>query len=200
VERLKPSNVVIVDDRGRDLTAILDDDDDFKGISEKQLKIVSEFEKKLERKILKALSETLGYDRVKVVVSAEMDFTKMEKREELYDPDMTAVVSQQKKKERTTGTGVAGIPGATANIPPGAGAGGGGTINTEKSEVITNFEVSKKEIYTADYAPKQVLIWKVCFYVSACLYSFHYPDEEAGKKREGYSRSSSYTYKGADGW
>ncbi len=154
VERLRPSNVVIIDDRGRDLTALLDEGDEFKGVSEKQLKIVSEFERKLEKKILKALSETIGYDKVKVVVSAEMDFTKMEKKEEIYDPDMTAVVSQQKKKERTTGTGIGGIPGATANIPPGAGAGGGGTINTEKSEVTTNFEVSKKEIYTADYAPK----------------------------------------------
>ncbi len=153
VERLKPSNVVIIDDRGRDLTALIDEDE-FTGLSEKQLEIVYQFEKNLEKKILKTLSEAIGYGKVKVVVSAEMDFTKQEKKEEIYDPDMTAVVSQQKKKERTTGTGIGGVPGATANIPPGAGVQGGGNINTEKSEVITNFEVSKKEVYTVDYAPK----------------------------------------------
>ncbi len=153
VERLKASNVVIIDDRGRDLTALVEEDE-FTGLNEKQLEIVYQFERNLEKKVLKTLSEAIGYGKVKVVVSAEMDFTKQEKKEEIYDPDMTAVVSQQKRKERTTGTGVGGIPGATANIPPGAGVQAGGNINTEKSEVVTNFEVSKKEIYTVDYAPK----------------------------------------------
>ncbi len=153
VPRLKPQKVVVVDDRGRELTAMLDEGESH--IRERELKVKYEFERKLEREVQKALEEALGYGSVKVKVSAELDFTKREQKEEIYDPDMTAVVSQQKKKERTTGGGVAGVPGAQANIPPGAGAvAGGGQVITERSETITNYEVSKKEVYTLDPAFK----------------------------------------------
>ncbi|MCS6957490.1 MAG: flagellar basal-body MS-ring/collar protein FliF [Aquificaceae bacterium] len=146
VPRLKPKNVVVVDDKGRDLTALLEED-----IRDKELKLKSEYEKRLEKEVQRALEEVLGYGSVRVKVSAELDFTRREQREEIYDPDMTAVVSQQKKKERSTSGGVAGIPGTQANIPPATGAiAGAGQVLTEKSETITNYEVSKKEVYSVD--------------------------------------------------
>ncbi len=149
VPRLKPKNVVVVDDKGRDLTAIVDEAED--AVRDKELRMKAEFERKLEREVQKALEEALGFGTVKVKVSADLDFTRREQREEIYDPDMTAVVSQQKKKERTTTGGTAGIPGAQANIPPGAGAvAGAGQVLTERSETITNYEVSKKEVYSVD--------------------------------------------------
>ncbi len=149
VENLKVENVVVIDDRGRNLTAALDDKEE--EISDKQLKIKKEFEKELEKKIQTALEEALGYGNVKVRVSAELDFSRVQRKEEIYDPEMTAVVSEQKRKERTTGGPVGGIPGAAANIPPGTGAVQGqmGTV-TEKKESIVNYEVSKKEIVSVD--------------------------------------------------
>ncbi len=145
VENLKPQNVVVIDDRGRNLTLALEEGEE--EISNKQLKIRREFEKDLERKIQTALESALGYGNVNVRVSAELDFSRVQRREEIYDPDMTAVVSEQKRKERTTGVPVGGVPGTAANIPPGTGAvqGQAGTM-TEKKETITNYEVSKKEI------------------------------------------------------
>jgi len=144
VENLKPRNVIVIDDRGRNLTAALEEK---REIPSRQLKIRREFERELENKIQSALEAALGYGNVKVRVSAELDFRKVQKREEIYDPDMTAVVSEQKRKERTTGVPAGGVPGAAANIPPGTGAvqGQGGVI-TEKKETITNYEVSKKEV------------------------------------------------------
>jgi flagellar M-ring protein FliF len=148
VPRLNPKNVVVVDDKGRDLTALLEEDEILK---DKELKLKAEFEKNLERKIQKTLEEALGVGTVKVKVSADIDFTRREQKEEIYDPDMTAIVSQQKKKERTFGAVVGGVPGAGANVPPGAGAvQGAGPLTLEKSETITNYEVSKKEVYTQD--------------------------------------------------
>ncbi len=153
VPRLKPKNVVVVDDKGRDLTAMLEDTEDT--LRDRELKLKAEFERRLEREVQRALEEAIGFGSVKVKVSADLDFTKREQKEEIYDPDMTAVVSQQKKKERTTTGGVAGVPGAQANIPPGAGAVvGAGQVLTEKSETITNYEVSKKEVYSVDPAIK----------------------------------------------
>jgi len=121
-------------------------------LKDKELKLKAEFEKNLESKIQRTLEEALGVGTIKVNVSADIDFTRREQKEEIYDPDMTAIVSQQKKKERTFGVVVGGVPGAGANVPPGAGAvqGAGGPLTSEKSETITNYEVSKKEVYTQD--------------------------------------------------
>ncbi len=147
VPKLKPQNVVVVNDKGVDLTALLEEEEDIK-VSEKELKLKLEYEKNVEKKVQAALESTLGFGRVKVRVSADLDFSRFKQKEELFDPDMTAVVSQQKKKERTEGTGTGGVPGAQANIPPGTGVGTGGQFISEKSETITNYEVSKKETYT----------------------------------------------------
>lgn len=149
VENLKPENVVVIDDRGRNLTAMLDEGKE--EISNRQLRIRRELERELEKKVQTALEEALGYGNVKVRVSVELDFSKVQRREEIYDPDMTAVVSEQKKKEKTIGAPMGGVPGAQANIPPGTGAvqGQQGTI-TERKESITNYEVSKKEIVSVD--------------------------------------------------
>lgn len=150
VEDLKPENVVVIDDKGRNLTSILEEKGE-EAVSSKQLSVKREVEKDLEKKIQTALEEALGYGNVKVRVSVELDFSKVQKKEEIYDPDMTAVVSEQKRKERTTGTPVGGVPGAEANIPPGTGAviGQSGVI-AEKSETITNYEVSKREVVSVD--------------------------------------------------
>jgi flagellar M-ring protein FliF len=131
VPRLSPKKVVVVDDKGSDLTALIEEDEILK---DKGLKLKAEFEKNLERKIQKTLEEALGVGTVKVKVSADTDFTKREQKEEIYDPDMTAIVSQQKKKERTFGAVVGGVPGAGANVPPGAGAvqGAGGPLTSTK--------------------------------------------------------------------
>lgn len=149
VPRLKPNRVVVIDHMGRDLTAMLEEREEYIGARELKLKL--EFEKRLERDIQRALEEVVGYGNVRVKVYADLDFTRREQKEEIYDPEMTAIVSQQKKKERTLGGGVGGVPGVQANIPPGQGAvAGGGQVITEKSETITNYEVSKKEVYTSD--------------------------------------------------
>jgi len=147
VPRLKAKNVVVVDDKGRDLTA---QTEDLELIKDKELRLKAEFEKNLERKIQKTLEEALGFGTVKVRVSADIDFTKREQREEIYDPEGIAIVSQQKKKERAFGAPVGGVPGTTANILPGVGAAQAGPPISEKSETITNYEVSKKEVYTQD--------------------------------------------------
>ncbi len=148
VENLKPERVVVIDDRGRNLTAMLEEKEE---VSSRQIKIRREFERNLERKIQSALEDVLGYGNVKVRISADLEFAKVKKKEEIYDPDMTAVVSEQKKKERVLGGQVMGVPGTASNIPPATGAvQGGGGVLTERKETITNYEVSKKEILTFD--------------------------------------------------
>jgi len=147
VENLKPQQVVVIDDRGRDLTTYLEEKEG--GLQTLQLKIKREFEKNLEKKIQRTLESITGYGKVRVSVSADLDFSSMKKREELYDPDLTAVVSEQKKKERVVSREARGVPGTEANVPPARGVEGGEVV-TERKESITNYEVSKREIYYED--------------------------------------------------
>ena len=149
VENLKPEKVVVIDDRGRNLSAMIEDSDEG-ALSTAQFRIKEQFERSLEKKIQSALESALGYGNVKVRVSAELDFTKVQKKEVLVDPDLTAVVSEQKKKEISRGGQPGGVPGTESNIPPAEGIQQGEGSVSEKRETITNFEVSKREITTVD--------------------------------------------------
>ncbi|NPA32217.1 MAG: flagellar M-ring protein FliF [Aquificae bacterium] len=148
VENLKPSQVVVIDEKGRELSSLLLDEGT--ALHATQLKIKREFEKSLERKIQRTLESVLGFGRARVNVSAELDFSALKKREELYDPELTAIVSEQRKKERTRELQPGGVPGTEANVPPAEGRQGAGGVITERKESITNYEVSKREVYYED--------------------------------------------------
>jgi flagellar M-ring protein FliF len=62
----------------------------------------------------------LGPDRVRASVTAEMDFTEREETREDYDPDNTAMRSEQVAEDRRSDGALAngGIPGALSNTPP----------------------------------------------------------------------------------
>ncbi len=153
IENLPPKNIVVVDDKGRDLTAYLEEEGGEK-LTADQLEIKKKFERELERKVLRVLEQALGYGKVSVSVSAELDFSRMKRKEELYDPDLTAVVSEQKKKERTTRIQPQGVPGTQANVPPAQGREFAEQTLTERKETIRNYEVSKREIYYEDESIK----------------------------------------------
>jgi flagellar M-ring protein FliF len=62
----------------------------------------------------------LGQGRVRATVTADMDYTVTEETRENYDPQKTAVRSEQTSNEmRKGGDGAEGIPGALSNQPPG---------------------------------------------------------------------------------
>ncbi len=149
VENLKPEKVVVIDDRGRDLSSLIEDSKEG-AVSTTQFRIREQFERSLEKKIQSALESALGYGNVKVRVSAELDFTQIQKKEVLVDPELTAVVSEQKKKEVKRGGEQGGVPGTESNIPPAGGIQQSEGIVSEKKETITNFEISKREITTVD--------------------------------------------------
>ncbi len=67
------------------------------------------------------LAPIIGNKGVKAQVSAELDFTRSERTRESYDPDRTAIRSEQRLEERVYDGAEAGIPGALSNEPPGVG-------------------------------------------------------------------------------
>lgn len=97
VPGLKPENVTVVDTQGRVLAGAGKEEQ--KGfLSGEQLEYQQKVERNLEEKIKAILAQVVGSDKAIVKVSAELDFSKAEKMEELYDPEKVAIRSEQSKQ------------------------------------------------------------------------------------------------------
>ena len=139
---LKPQNVVIVDQYGRDLTSLIDETDSAIGLATNQLKLKLKYEEKLQREIENILSSVVGPGNAKVKVTLFLDFAK--KQEKIYEvnPDKTAIVSQQKEKKQKRTIQPVGVPGSESNIPPAKGKlSQAKTVELSKKS-ITNYEIS----------------------------------------------------------
>ncbi|MBT6346454.1 MAG: flagellar M-ring protein FliF, partial [Nitrospina sp.] len=103
-------------------------------------------EKKLQQSIIKMLEDALGRGKVIAKVSAELDFEKVERTEEIYDPDSQVVRSENQVSESSTGAvPPGGIPGVQALIPTGEAPGGvaGQAAKRNKSNSLFNYEINK---------------------------------------------------------
>jgi flagellar M-ring protein FliF len=146
VPGLKPENVEVVDNRGRVLTDLLDINNENQVLSSKELQIKRRLERDIEKKVRAMLSRVLGSGKVVVSASVEIETGSVKRKEEIYNPDMVAVVSQRKIKEKEKGQKKEpqGIPGSTTNVPPVVNTGSPSqTTEREKQDVTTNYDVSK---------------------------------------------------------
>lgn len=151
VNNLKPENVTVVDNRGRVLSDILDDE---QGIStgDKAVDVKRKIEKQIEKDIQSMLAKVVGPERVVVKATVELEVGKINQKDEIYDPDRVAVVSERKIKESETESPqtLNAPPGTPTNVPPVMNFPlfSGGTKQKEKSDITTNYDVSKSLIET----------------------------------------------------
>ncbi|MFK5984448.1 MAG: flagellar basal-body MS-ring/collar protein FliF [Pseudomonadota bacterium] len=154
VEDMNTTDVTIVDQLGRLLTD--SSDDNGQGINDKQMLYTQKLETSYNDKVSNILTPFLGTNGFRVQVKANMDFDRKEVTSEQYNPDLSAIRSKQQLVEKSSGSGISGIPGALSNQPPGGsivpeklnkGKGGeeGGSKGPYRSrETLTeNFEVDK---------------------------------------------------------
>jgi flagellar M-ring protein FliF len=86
----------------------------------RQFEYTRKLEESYRQRIVELLEPMIGAGRVRATVTADMDFTVTEETRENYDPQKTAVRSEQTSTEqRRGGDGAEGIPGALSNQPPG---------------------------------------------------------------------------------
>lgn len=110
------ADVSVVDQTGRLLSR--GDEDDMSRLAERHLRHRVELETLLRRRIETLLTPIVGFGNFSVEVTAEMDFTRRDIREERVDPDGNALRSEQLTESETRDTSAGGIPGAVANTPP----------------------------------------------------------------------------------
>ncbi len=75
-------------------------------------------EKQYSQKIQEILTPILGYGRVRAKVSADIDFTSYEQTQELFNPEVSVVRSEQTMQEqRNSSNSASGVPGSLSNVP-----------------------------------------------------------------------------------
>jgi flagellar M-ring protein FliF len=118
VPELAASDVTLVDQSGTLLNS--PDENAEQAASTRQFEYTRKLEESYQQRIIDLLEPIIGPGRVRATVTADMDFTVTEETRENYDPQKTAVRSEQTSTEqRRGGDGTEGIPGALSNEPPG---------------------------------------------------------------------------------
>ncbi|MFM7784386.1 MAG: flagellar basal-body MS-ring/collar protein FliF, partial [Gammaproteobacteria bacterium] len=117
VPDLELSAVTIVDQRGRLLSNFAQDGEAV--LASKQLEYTRKMEQQLVERVHRILEPVVGAGRYKAEVTADVDFTAVEQADEIYNPDLPAIRSEQRSEEqRLAGEAGGGIPGALSNQPP----------------------------------------------------------------------------------
>jgi flagellar M-ring protein FliF len=98
-------------------------------------------EQRLEQRAQSLLDQALGVNKSQARVTAELDFSQVEKLEERYDPTGSVPRSEQTSEEKSGGVTTGGIPGAETNLG-GATAGATAVPSSSTSETV-NYEISK---------------------------------------------------------
>ncbi|MBK5970752.1 MULTISPECIES: flagellar basal-body MS-ring/collar protein FliF [Thiorhodovibrio] len=152
VPALEPDAVTVVDQTGRLMT----NNDDEMGLyaNADQLDYTRKLEDTYAQRVRSLLQPILGPEGMRVQVAADLDFSRVERTEEMFDPDRTALRSEQISEEERIGSdlGPMGVPGALTNQPPAGGelgadaAAADGETQTPKSRSLDstrNYEVDR---------------------------------------------------------
>jgi flagellar M-ring protein FliF len=146
VEGLTPEEVTVVDTKGNLLSRGSMD-----AASAASLDFKRDLERDLERRITRLLERTVGTGGVHATVAADIDFSKIDTTEEVFDPEQTAVRSEatQEIHEGPSSARPMGLSGAPANEPgaPGSTAVAGTTAGS-KIVVNKNYEVNRTVVHT----------------------------------------------------
>jgi flagellar M-ring protein FliF len=151
--------VSVVDQKGNLLSKIENDSQEL--LATKQLQYTERVEDSITGRINRILKPVLGVENYKAEVSADIDFTVVEQSEEIFNPDLIAVRSEQLINEQTVNGTEGGIPGALSNQPPGEATapeqidpvtGLPITPMDKRSEATRNYEVDR----TLSYKQQQV--------------------------------------------
>lgn len=120
IAELEPSQVTVVDQQGRLLSAP-EGHDEF-SLREQQFDMVHRLEEDYTQRIEALLTPMIGAGRVRAQVVAQMDMAVSEEAHEQYKPDSQIVRSEQLSEQTSRdGSGVQGVPGALTNQPPAGG-------------------------------------------------------------------------------
>ncbi|MEE9339296.1 MAG: flagellar basal-body MS-ring/collar protein FliF [Methylococcaceae bacterium] len=119
VPMMDSTQVTVVDQKGRMLSRNNSSEDMY--LSSKQFEYKKNIEEHLMRRIENILIPLVGRDGMQAQISADVDFAVTEKTQEMFNPDLPALRSEQTQDEQNSTSAIQGVPGALSNQPPPAG-------------------------------------------------------------------------------
>jgi flagellar M-ring protein FliF len=142
VSGLTPDNVSVIDTDGGLIWSRESTQPGF--LSDDQLKQKAQYEEGIRNRIQAMMERVVGADKAITRVTAELDLREVVTQEDIYDPERTAVRSEQKIVEKKVGPGraMAGIPNATYEL---------GTANRQNSGEGPNQELESRSEETNNY-------------------------------------------------
>ena len=145
VEGLAADGVTVVDQGGRMLTTNRRGDE-----TGGALEMQTSIERQLAERVESMLAAVVGRDKAVARVAATLDFARVERTEETYDPERTALRTQRTTREQTTGARTGGgAPGVRSNLTNDPAA-----VNepegprTERRDEDQSYQVSKVVSHT----------------------------------------------------
>jgi flagellar M-ring protein FliF len=158
VPMMSREQVTVVDQNGNLLTG-----DETRANADQmkdQYEYTARVEDRLTRRVASMIAPIVGNGRFRTEVTADLDFSAVERAEELYNPEQQAVRSERELSEQRGAGANGGIPGALSNQPPGnatvpeqvAGQEGDGApaappVNVRR-ESTRNYELDRTVSYT----------------------------------------------------
>ncbi|NOT13631.1 MAG: flagellar M-ring protein FliF [Methylococcaceae bacterium] len=119
VPQLEAEQVTVVDQKGQLLSS--NDASSEVNLTSKQFEYKKNIEEHLMDRIENILSPLVGGDGMRTQISADVDFTVTDKTQEMFNPDLPALRSEQTSEEQSSLSPVQGVPGALSNQPTDAG-------------------------------------------------------------------------------
>jgi flagellar M-ring protein FliF len=153
VPDLKEENIQLIDQDGTLLQLSADDLNNQKSTTQNKYK--ENLEEDYSKKVVALLEPFVGVGRVVAKVTISLDFVKKDVEEEIYNPE-GSIRSQQVVESTSNSQGMpsdtGGVAGVDNNIQTPATGTGNNNIasNSEGTNTVTNYEISKKIITQKD--------------------------------------------------
>ena len=119
VPLMEAGQVTVVDNKGRLLNS--KDSPEDMSLTSKQFEYKKNIEEHLRGRIENILTPLVGSDGMRAQISADVDFTVTEKTQEMFNPDLPALRSEQTQEDLNSLSKIQGVPGALSNQPPPTG-------------------------------------------------------------------------------
>jgi len=115
VEGLDPQNISIIDERGG---ILFGGEKESSYLTTSQLELKKSIEQYLTDKIISLLTPVLGPNKIVARISAELNFDRIQRTEESYNPKGKVVQSEIRDEESKQGSSsiIGGIPGVKSNV------------------------------------------------------------------------------------
>jgi flagellar M-ring protein FliF len=146
VPNLKPDSVTIIDTQANMLAGGSESGESLVGMKAEEMRL--SYEKRMTQAIEDLIGRTVGLGNVRAKVTADMDFDRISTNDEIYDPEGQVVRSTQTISEdnierdadlNTATTVENNLPGLGGDL----GVDSEPSLQSNRSEEVTNFEISK---------------------------------------------------------